>query len=355
MGAPRERGSTMKAHDEARGSGWIASLVAVALLAVPVGSWAGELGAERDSMGPVAWVQPTVRTTNLVPEFLEFHAEALALEEAWEGAGADREPDAPEPDRDAFLRDLHELWDEHLGAAAPALTREEGAEWTPMELAEAWGRYGGALDRIRGAASGVTPDPEGVLRQVGGLLRLDRPLDVHLILYVGTFQDRPAFRLRDDEFAVLVPVEVLQGSVRPLLVDLMTRAVQTRMAGRPADGELSLAQHLFVRGLALRVYEEVNPGRPAEEYLQRARGWLLQAEQRDGAIMDGIRHRVRSRDAQTLRPYLEAGGVTGLSGEFDYGAWRVSGLLLLHGWTLDRLARVPIHEVDDLVAEILGA
>jgi hypothetical protein len=344
----------MTGHDGTRGRRWLPLLAAVALVGVPVTS-AGEPAAEGDSARAGAEAQPTVRTTNLVPQFLEFHAEGRALEEAWEREVADREPGAPEPDREAFLADLHELWDEHLGEATSGLARAEGVAWSPVELDEAWARYGQAMDRIRGATSGLTPDPEGVLRQVGSQLRLDRPLEIHLILYVGTFQDRPAFRLRNDEFAVLVPVEVLQGPVRPLLVDLTTRAVQARMAGRPSDGELSLAQHLFVRGLALRVYEEMNPGRPAEEYLGRARGWLLQAEQRDGAIMDGIRQRLRSRDAQVLRPYLEAGGVTGMSGEFDYGAWRVSGLLLLHGWTLDRLARVPIHEIDDLVAEILGA
>lgn len=296
--------------------------------------------------------QATVRVTNLVAPFLAFHAEAAEAEAALRARAEEADE---EPDLEAIARERLELWEAHLGESRPLLTRNPGETWEPEGLDAAWARYPDALDRIRSLEEGITPDPAGVLREVAGLLRLDRSLEVHLVLYVGTFQESSAFRLREGEYAVLVPAETLPGVRRPLLVDLLTRAVHARLSGRPADGQLSLAQHLLARGLALRVHEELTPGRPAEEYLQRPRSWLLQAEGRDGAIMDGLRPRLASRDEDLLARYLQGSGMTGLSGEFDYAAWRLSGLLLLHGWTLDRLARIPQNEVNTLVAEMLGA
>ncbi len=296
--------------------------------------------------------QPVLRVTSFVPRFLEFYeaareAEREALEEARE---ADREPDLDELER---MR--RALWDEHLGETAAALARDPDEPWEPQGLEEAWGRFGDRLERIRTADAGLSPDPQAVLRQVAGLLRLDVPLEVRLIKYVGTFRDDPAFRLWNGDYTLLLPVEALPATLRPLFIDLSTRAIHARLSGRPEEGNLSLAQHLFLRGLALRVHEEVVPGRQAQEYLLRSRDWLLTAERRDGAILDGVRQRLEERDPGALEPFLDGRGTTGLAGEFDYAAWRVSGLLLMDGWTLDRLARVPEHEVDDLVVEILGS
>jgi hypothetical protein len=312
---------------------------------VPVGA-EGDSDAERT-------VQPTLRVTNLVSGFLAFHEAAAAAqeEERLLAEAEERDPDV------AVLADLRrELWEAHLPEAALLLAREAGEGWSPEALEEAWPRYSGVLEAVRGFDGGLSPDPAGVLREVSALLRLDRPLEVHLVLYVGTFDEDPAFRLREGEFTVLLPVETLPGARRPLLIDLMTRAVHARLAGRPAPGrELSLGQHLVIRGLALRAFEELNPGRPAQEYLLRPQSWLLEAEQRDGRILDWVRPRISERDPDRLASFLGGGSVTGLAGEFDYAAWRVSGLLLIHGWSLDRLAREPVGDLDPLVREVLGA
>ena len=291
--------------------------------------------------------QPVLRTTSFVPRFLDFHQAAVAAEA--EAREADREWVPGELER---LR--RELWDERLGEIAGELARRPGEPWDPEGLDEAWDRYEGSLDRIRAAHQGLSPDPEAVMRQVADRLRLDVPMELHLIKYVGTFADQPAFRLWNGAYTLLLPVEVLPGSLRPVLIDLYTRAMHARLSGRPAEGDLSLAQHLFLRGLALRVHEDVVPGLPAEQYLLRSRDWLLNAERRDGAILDGVRSRLDERDPDALEALLDGGGSTGLSGGFDYAAWRVSGLLLMDGWTLDRLARVPEHEVGELVGEVLG-
>ncbi len=311
---------------------------------MPEGAHPGEVAGDPTDR------QPILRVTSFVPRFLDFHeaarsAEREILEEALE---ADREPEPEELER---IR--RALWDEHLGEAAPDLARRPGEPWQPEGLEAAWDRYDQRLEAIRQADRGLSPEPEGVLRQVAQELRLDVPLEVHLIKYVGTFREEPAFRLWNGQYTLLLPVEALPGSLRPVLIDLYTRAIHARLSGRPAEGNLSLAQHLFLRGLALRVHEELVPGRPAQEYLLRPRDWLLTAERRDGAILDGVRQRLGERDGEALEPFLAGGGTTGLTGEFDYAAWRISGLLLMDGWTLDRLARVSEHEVDGLVAEIL--
>ena len=295
-------------------------------------------------------VNPELRVTNLVAEFLTFHEAAEGVErDMREEAEAEGEPF----DSNLFEERLKELWHEHLGGMGTLLARDRARLWEAQNLADAWDRYGDRLDRIRRAGDGVSPNPAGVLRQVSQLLELDRPLQVHMVLYVGTFQDDPAFRLRDGEYSVLLPVEQLPQNLRPVLMDLYTRAIHARMSGRPADDGLSLAQHLFLRGLALRVQEEADPGRWAHEYLLRSQDWLLTAEQRDGAILNGVRSRLNERNPERLAAYLDGGGATGLRGEFDYAAWRVSGMLLMNGWTLDRLARVPEGEVGALVAETL--
>ncbi len=345
-----------------RSSGAVAALaLAVAISPIgemeariaPQGGLWGSLPPEISPSGEMAEApqgQPVLRVTSFVPRFLEFHqaareAEREALEEARE-SDVDLDPEELEGMRWA-------LWDEYLGEAAEELARGPGEPWEPQGLEEVWSRYGDRLERIRAADAGLSPDPQAVLREVAQLLRLDVPLEVHLIKYVGTFRDDPAFRLWNGNYTLLLPVESLPATLRPLFVDLSTRAIHARLSGRPEEGDLSLAQHLFLRGLALRVHEEVAPGLPAQEYLLRSRDWLLTAEQRDGRILDGVRQRLGERDPGALEPYLDGGGTTGLAGEFDYAAWRISGLLLMDGWTLDRLARVPEHEVDDLVAEIL--
>jgi hypothetical protein len=192
-----------------------------------------------------------------------------------------------------------------------------------------------------------------VFEEVASRLRLDRPLAVDLFLYVGTFQEQAAFRLVDGEYAILLPVETLPQAVAPSSsISSPGRSTPASPAGR-RGGNLSLAQHLFLRGLGLRVFEDATPGRPAETYLQRSRDWLLSAERRDREILEGMRVRLGERDPQALARFLEGPG-GGAHGDFDYAAWRISGLLLMDGWSLDRLARIPVDEVEGVVSEILG-
>ncbi len=291
-----------------------------------------------------------LRVTNLVPHFLSFHEETVAWEEMLreKRAAAEEEGDRVEElSPEALARERRSLWDDHLGDLAPLLRRGGQGRWEPRGLEEAWTRYSREMSRLQQAASqGLATDPAPILHEVGAALRLDQPLSVELILYVGTFQESPAFRLDGGEYAILLPMEEDPAPLTPVLSDLFTRAVHARLSGRPSEGRLSVAQHLFLRGLALRVHEAIRPGRSAEEYLLRPRSWLLSAEQRDGAVLDRYRGALTEREPETVAPLLE--------GEFDYAAWRVSGLLLMDGWTLERLARVPEGEVDGLVSGILG-
>jgi len=295
---------------------------------------------------------PTLRVTNLVPAFLTFREEVNA-EEARLRADAAREELEPDSARIAEMRREH--WNRHLGEASRLLTREVGGAWAPEELELAWPRYPDQLERLEAVASqGLSPSPEAVLRQVAGALSNNRNLEVHLVLYVGTFQDRPAFRMSDGEYRVLLPVEVLPATLQPVLVDLFVRATHARMADRPAEAALSLAEHLFIRGLALRTLEELRPGRAAEEYLGRSRQWLIESERRDVAILAHMRSQLSVRDPDVLSSLLGASAASRAAADFDYAAWRLSGLLLMDGWTIDRMASEPFSGIQPLVARTLG-
>jgi hypothetical protein len=305
-----------------------------------------------DVSGTPGTGSPTLRVTNLVPAFLTFREEARQ-EEARLRADAARDELEPDSARIAEVRREH--WDRHLGEASGLLAREAGGAWAPEELEAAWPRYADQLERIEAVASqGLSPSPEAILRQVAGALSNNRNLEVHLVLYVGTFQDRPAFRLRDGEHAVLLPVEVLPTTLHPLLVDLFARAVHARMANRPADAELSLAEHLFVRGLALRTLEELRPGRAAEEYLGRSRQWLIESERRDAAIVGQMQRRLSTRDPEVVSSLLGESAAGRAAADFDYTAWRLSGMLLMDGWTIDRMASEPFAGIQALVVRTLG-
>ncbi len=296
--------------------------------------------------------QTTVRVTNLVPDFVAWHAAATAAADSLrEVAAAAEEP----VDSIALAELRRELWEVHLGEAGTLLARETDLPWEPDGLESAWPRYEQGLDRIRGFAGGeLSPAPEPLLRQVAGALGFRGALEVHLVLHVGTFGERPAFRHGEGEYAVLLPVEALPGQLRPVYVDLFTRAVHARRAGRPADGRLSLAEELFIRGLALRTLEELTPGRPAEEYLGRSTQALIQAEGRDAQIMNRMRGLLAERDPERLAPLLGDGATAQARADLDYAAWRVSGLLLMEGWTIDRMVEEPFAGIQPLVVRALG-
>lgn len=293
---------------------------------------------------------PGIIVTNLVPRFMAWFEEVEELEREMQDTAAARDQAF---DPHGFENLLEEVWREHLGDMGGLLARDRDRPWEPQGLGEAWSRYRGSLDRIRRADDRIGPEAEAVLHEVAGLLRLDRALDLRVIVYVGTFNDGPAFRRRSREYSILLPAERLPEDLRPVLIDLYSRAIHARLSGRPADDDLSLAQHLFLRGLALRVHEEAEPGLWAHEYLLRTEAWLVAAEGQDGAILNGLRGHLDERDPERLARLMDGAGATGFEGEFDYAAWRISGMLLMEGWTLDRLARVPEGEVGALVAQTL--
>jgi hypothetical protein len=335
----------------------LGALLLLALGALPLLAAPSEWGGVAIGPGSEASVSATLRVTNLVPAFLRFHeavARADSLAHPEDLAHLEDEVETVDPG-DVLLASWQEYALEVSRSVGVALPGHEGSEPDLSLLEGAWERYASVMDRIREVGDGVTPAPDAVLRQVSELLRLDRPLEVHFVVYVGIFEDPPAFRLSDGEYTVLIPAELFAAPRRPALIDLFTRAVHARMAGRPPPGaNLSVAEHLVVRGLALRVHEELVPGRPAEEYLVRSQAWLLDAERRDAAILNRFRPILLARETEALAAVGVGDEAVGAQGDFDYMAWRVGGLFLTHGWDLDRIAHEPLANLDPLVVELLN-
>jgi len=323
-------------------------LLLMGSVVAPEGS-GGEVPSARSDEGSPS--SPTLRLISLIPEFLTLYREAEE-EESRARARASEEGRPLDPDTVAQLR--RTIWEGAMEPWSYRLARGGSDRWEVDDLESAWARYDRAMNGIRSAEGRVFGEAEDAFKEASRMLRLDRPLEVELILYVGTFDEAPAFRLRSGSHTLLIPAEDLPTDLRPLFLDLFTRAIHARLGGRPPEGRLSLAQHLFLRGLALRVHEEVDPGQAAESYLLRSRNWLLSAEQRDGTIIAGMKERLEENDPERIERLRRGSGISGLEGEFDFMAWRLSGLLLMDGWTLDRLARVPESEVAALVAETLA-
>lgn len=338
---------------------WVAALLAGCL------AW-GSVAAEAQ--------QATVRVTNMVPDFLSFYEGALeerepaarGLERPEPEPGPAEEEPAPAEDeagpaeeetgpaeRPSPADRRWALWQERYGF--PALPEDEaGREAVRGRLEAVWPRYGQALQRIRASAGAFEPAPAPFLRNAARVLRLDRPLEVHLVVYVGMFERGPSFEIDSGEYRLLFPVERAPADRRAALHHAFSEPVQARLSGRPEDRPPTLAERLLARGIGLRVHETLVPGLPAERYLLRSLDWLLEAESRDRRILEWLRPRLGDRSPETFARLAEGRGVTGLGGELDYAAWRLVGHILLHHrWTLDRLARVPAREVPGLVAEAI--
>lgn len=312
-----------------------------ALLAMLLGMAAPHLGAapqpaepERVPAALSEHVDGSLRLTvvDLSPRFLDFHAAA-------QGADADAR---------------WSLWKRRYDFAAVPPTPEGEAMARDM-LDAAWPRYAAVMPAIRAGASAMRPSPMDALREVADLLDLDRPLDVRLTAYVGTFDDN-AFTARSSGMTtVAIPIEMDADLRARILRHEMTHAVHIALAGLDGGWERSIAETMIQEGLAARAVEALLPGRHARDYLEHTPGWLETAHARAPAILAGLEPVLEARDGDTVFRFTMGDGSTGIEREAYLGGWLVVGELMRQGRTLADIARVPSHAMPQLVREALAS
>lgn len=266
---------------------------------------------------------------DLSPKFLQFYEAAEA-----------------QAHQDEALR--WTLWQEHYGFAAVPPT-EEGMRMARDLLDVAWPRYPTALDRIRSGAAAMQPQPRLVLERIAELLRLDRPLKVELLAYVGGFEDNAFTFAQNGEITVALPLESDLQARSLLMAHEFTHAVHIATAQLDGGWERSIAETAVQEGLAMRVVQKLHPEAALRDYVEHSDGWLARAQQSELSILRGVLPHLSTMDSETVFRFTMGSGTTGLEREAYYVGWLVVGAWLEQGQSLDQIARIRSAAMPDLV------
>jgi hypothetical protein len=271
----------------------------------------------------------TIEIVDLSPQFLDFYQAAVGAE-----------PNA-----------RWKLWGEKYRFAAVPPT-PQGMELAHKMLDEAWPRYAEILPLIRRGAAGLDPKPQDVLRKVGNLLALDTPYRMQVIVYVGEF-DNNAFSFKQDgEPVAAIPLEMCTERRKLVFTHEMTHAVHIETAGLSGGWERSIAETIFLEGLAMRAVQALEPGHEEREYLDADSTWYMGVMAKSRGILTGILPELEKSDSATVARFTYGQGTTGEIREAYVAGWIVIGDLLQQGKTFPELARIRSA---DMPAAVRGA
>jgi Predicted Zn-dependent protease (DUF2268) len=259
----------------------------------------------------------TIEVVDLCPQFLDFYQAAVGADPAtrWK------------------------LWGERYGFAAVPPT-PQGKELAHHMLDAAWPRYAKILPLIRQGAASVEPKPQEVLRKVAVLLALDRPYSMQVTVYVGAF-DNNAFSFRQGgKSIVAIPLEMNNKRRELVFTHEMTHAVQLEIAGLAGGWERSIAETVFLEGLAMHAVEALVPGHEAHEYVDSDPAWFSAAMAKSREILAGILPELEKSDSNTVTRFTYGQGTTGTIREAYVAGWIVIGDLLQQGKSFPELARI---------------
>jgi hypothetical protein len=248
---------------------------------------------------------------DMTPKFLAFYDSASA--------------------RNADTETRWELWRRLYNFAAVPPT-PFGREMARRLLDSAWARYPAALPRIRQGLAGLGASPDVILDQVTRLLGCGDTVRVGLRVFVGGFEGNAfAYNAADGTPFVAIPVEA--GDAKLSMAHEFAHAVHrsSACAGFPPGYQQSLALLVLSEGVAMRVTERLIPGYPATYYLHGSAEWLVSAQARRAAILQGVREHLRQSDEATVQRFTFGTGTSGISREAYYAGWEVTGALLRMG------------------------
>lgn len=272
----------------------------------------------------------TLRIVDLTPDFLKFYQQASQahLDEAAHWA----------------------LW-RKTGNLAPVPPTPQGLALARRLLDANWPRYPAAMARIRLGAAGLHPDPRSILQAVAD--RLDPqgvPIRGQLVTFVGVFLDN-AFTApgRNGVPTVYLPLEI--GDARMTLTHEFTHVVNAQLAHLSLNWQRSIAQTIFMEGLAMRLTQQLVPGRPTWQYVTHDPRWFPLCRARQRAILRGIRPYLTASDSATVERFTFGRGTTGIQREAYCAGWAVVGDLLRR----ERAARLATLSAPEQLTAVRAA
>ena len=249
------------------------------------------------------------------------------------------------------------LWQTQYGFSAMP-TDAAGNEAARAMLTAAWPHYPEVMDRIVAGYAGMKPSPERQARAAAELLKLDQPMRLRLVAYVG-FLEGNGFTLGNrGEVRVAIPIEDPPEHRAITAAHELTHAVHISLGALEGDGAQSIAAVALSEGLAMHASRVLVPGARPERYVEFMPGWLRDADSMQRQIYEAIRPQLMREDADTVARLTMGHGNTGLEREAYYLGWKVVELWLAEGRSLAQIARIPapkmIAEVDAAVGRLVA-
>jgi uncharacterized protein YjaZ len=132
----------------------------------------------------------------------------------------------------------------------------------------------------------------------------------------------------------------------------MTHAVHIETAGLSGGWERSIAETIFLEGLAMRAVQVLEPNHEERDYLDADAAWFTSAMTKSPEILAGILPELEKSDSATVTRFTYGQGTTGMIREAYAAGWIVIGDLLRQGKTFPELARIRSL---DMPAAVRGA
>ena len=288
------------------------------------------MGQSSPSPPPLPALNLTIK--DLTPKFLQFYDEAI-------------KENASEARR-------WELWKKDYDFAAVPPT-PEGEQMARKILDDAWPKYPGVLDRIRGGSASITPDPHVTLRKIAALLRPEKPVNITLLVYVGGLDGNAFTAAQGGRIMTAVPIEDDLATRALRMTHELTHAVHISMGSFSGGWIRTIGTTVLTEGLAMRVTQQLLPNHPDAYYVEARPGWFAEATKRRDAIRKDVREAVASDKSDDVMRFTMGKGPSGIEREAYYAGWAVVGDWLDHGMSVSDIARIPEKEMPRRVAETI--
>ena len=279
---------------------------------------------------PLPAINLTIK--DLTPKFLQFYDEAI-------------KENASEPRR-------WEVWKKDYNFAAVPPT-PEGEQMARKIVDDAWPKYPGVLDRIRGGAASITPDPHVTVGKIAELLRPEKPVNITLLVYVGGLDGNAFTAAQGGKIMTALPIEDDLATRELRMTHELTHALHISMGSFSGGWIRTIGTTVLTEGLAMRVTQQLLPNHPEAYYVEARPGWFAEATKRRDAILKDVREAVASDKSEDVMRFTMGKGPSGIEREAYYAGWAVVGYWLDHGMSVSEIARIPEKDMPRRVGETI--
>jgi hypothetical protein len=149
--------------------------------------------------------------------------------------------------------------------AAPTITEEQrwafwkaaydinplGTEEAKLreQLNAAWPRYAQAMERIKAGYDGLKPSPADMVGKIGGALRMEQPLKLKFVAFVGQFDGRLGVKTDTTGGELAFALEDYDDKMAASCAQTLTQMVMARMEIDPQNNARNVAESVVYRGV----------------------------------------------------------------------------------------------------------